>query len=383
MERKKLLVHDMSESEWEKVKDLYKDYDVISANGTIKPCIGCFTCWTKTPGRCVIKDGYDQMGAKINACEELVINSRFTYGGFSAFIKNIFDRSLGYVLPYFEVYDSEMHHKRRYQEVKNVTFIFRGHNLSIEDREKARRYVTAVCRNLQGKVKEVIFEDDGKEDEPLNDNDISPVKDKVMLLNCSLRGNTANSKILLDKLAESLTVPFEQYDIVDNKEKITQKFLEAETVVLAMPLYVDGLSSTVIRFFNKLETLGKQSHKNIYVLANMGLYESKQLINLLDMVRCWCHKMNYSFNGAISIGAGELVGVLLPQMFFGPVKSVIDGLKNFAMVISQSKRIKDLYIEPFMFPRDLYIWIANRSWDNKAYKLKMKPKDLCRRRTVE
>ena len=150
-----------------------------------------------------------------------------------------------------------------------------------------------------------------------------------------------------------------------------------------MPLYVDGLSSTVIRFFNRLEKQGKQDHKNIYVLANMGLYESKQLINLLDMVRCWCRKMNYSFNGSISIGAGELVGVLLPQMSFGPVKSVTDGIKNFAEVISLNKRIKDLYIEPFMFPRDLYIWIANRSWDNKAYKLKMKPKDLYRQRTVE
>ena len=40
--------------------------DVI--NKDIKPCRGCFGCWTKTPGKCVISDDMDQLREKyINA----------------------------------------------------------------------------------------------------------------------------------------------------------------------------------------------------------------------------------------------------------------------------------------------------------------------------
>ena len=33
------------------------DVEVVQLRGkTIRNCIGCFTCWTKTPGQCVHKD---------------------------------------------------------------------------------------------------------------------------------------------------------------------------------------------------------------------------------------------------------------------------------------------------------------------------------------
>ena len=54
----KLLIHNMNDEEWSKVCENYKEWEVISDNGTIKPCIGCFGCWLKEPGECVIKDGY-------------------------------------------------------------------------------------------------------------------------------------------------------------------------------------------------------------------------------------------------------------------------------------------------------------------------------------
>ncbi len=102
-----LLIHDLSPAAWAGIRSDYTGWAVVKNNREIRPCCGCFSCWNKTPGRCVIRDGYDQMGRLIHSADEVTVISRYTYGGFSGFIKNVFDRSLGYVLPQFEVVDGE------------------------------------------------------------------------------------------------------------------------------------------------------------------------------------------------------------------------------------------------------------------------------------
>ena len=95
-----LIIHDLNEREWTAISEKYKGWEIISDNGTIKPCVGCFGCWLKDPGQCVMKDGYNRMGALIHKADEVVVVSRYTYGGFSSFVKNVFDRSIGWVLPF-------------------------------------------------------------------------------------------------------------------------------------------------------------------------------------------------------------------------------------------------------------------------------------------
>jgi multimeric flavodoxin WrbA len=75
---------------------------VISDNGRIHPCVCCFGCWVKTPGRCVINDGYQDIGALISKCDRLVVINRCFYGSYSPLVHNVLDRSLSYMLPYFE-----------------------------------------------------------------------------------------------------------------------------------------------------------------------------------------------------------------------------------------------------------------------------------------
>ena len=99
--------------QWNKISEKYKGWEVISDNGTIKPCIECFGCWLKSPGQCIIKDGYEKMGANIHKADEITVISRYTYGGFSPFVKIVFDRSNGWVLPFFDIYQGQMHHKMR------------------------------------------------------------------------------------------------------------------------------------------------------------------------------------------------------------------------------------------------------------------------------
>ena len=94
------MIHDLQPEEWNAVSPSYAGWHVIHDRGTIRPCVGCFSCWNRTPGKCVIRDGYDDIGALIHRADEIVVNSRYTFGGFSGFVKNVLDRCIGYALLY-------------------------------------------------------------------------------------------------------------------------------------------------------------------------------------------------------------------------------------------------------------------------------------------
>jgi multimeric flavodoxin WrbA len=82
----------------------------------IKPCLGCFGCWVKTPGMCLItNDTANQTASKVINTQGVVLLSEITYGGYSADIKAFLDRSVQNILPYFEIYKGEMHHEPRYE----------------------------------------------------------------------------------------------------------------------------------------------------------------------------------------------------------------------------------------------------------------------------
>jgi Multimeric flavodoxin WrbA len=130
---------------------------VITDNGSIRNCIGCFGCWIKTPGQCVIRDGYENMGKLFSQCDELLIISKCFYGGFSPFVKNVLDRAISYISPHFVIRSGEMHHKRRYGNVINMTVYFYGGDITEAEMKTAKSLVTANALNYDGRVNRVLF----------------------------------------------------------------------------------------------------------------------------------------------------------------------------------------------------------------------------------
>lgn len=154
----KLLVHDLLEEySSELLVDIKVDVKVIYDNNTIKNCIGCFACWIKTPGECVIADDYSSMGEYLSKCEELIIISKCFYGGYSPFIKNIMDRSISYVHPYFEARNNELHHRRRYDNHIDLSVYFYGENITEKEKTTAEKLVKANAINLMCNIKNVAF----------------------------------------------------------------------------------------------------------------------------------------------------------------------------------------------------------------------------------
>ncbi len=381
-----LLIHDLDEKEWEQIAQDYRGWEVIAPSKEIKPCVGCFGCWLKTPGECVIKDGYNRMGALIHQADELVVMSKYTYGGFSSFVKNVFDRSIGWVLPYFTIVDNEMHHRKRYPEDKKITVIFRGKGLTKEDQADAKRYIEAVCRNFYGVIKDIRFE----ETEEIADVNSAPVhnnaasSDRIILLNASLRGENSNTGKFLEKLEGSIGEDVEIINLsayINRPDELVKALLPVKKIVLGMPMYVDGIPSALLKIMEMMEKIDPAEDKKIYAVVNMGFYESRQIKNVLKQVRKWSEKCGFSYCGGLAIGAGEMMGSLIKSIngANGPVKNVVEAFESLAGVIKSSSAIDDIYADAYKFPRSAYMFMAGMGWPKAAKLNGLKKKDLLKR----
>ncbi|MCL2253349.1 MAG: flavodoxin family protein [Lachnospiraceae bacterium] len=140
-----LIVHDIDI----KGLDLDKDkYAIFQASREVKPCVGCFGCWLKTPGKCVIKDSDSDFAATIPHMQEVIVISQLTFGGLSPNIKAVFDRSIGFILPFFCSIDGEMHHQQRYAKRPSLRYLLYAKNISDEEKATAQKLVKANALNL-------------------------------------------------------------------------------------------------------------------------------------------------------------------------------------------------------------------------------------------
>ena len=90
----------------------------------IRPCVGCFSCWSKTPGQCVIKDDMQELYGKIEAADIVIESFPLYFFGMPSQLKCMTDRCLPFMLPYMgnlvedknasfhELRDDSMHEKR-------------------------------------------------------------------------------------------------------------------------------------------------------------------------------------------------------------------------------------------------------------------------------
>lgn len=80
----------------------------------IKPCLGCYGCWFKTPGKCVQNDGMAEILAKIAKADLIIWSTPIYCYSFPANLKSVIDRMLPFSSP-TQYTDSEgrTHHPGR------------------------------------------------------------------------------------------------------------------------------------------------------------------------------------------------------------------------------------------------------------------------------
>ena len=80
----------------------------------IRPCRGCFFCWSKTPGKCCIHDDMQGVIEKILWADVVIWSFPLYYFGLPGPLKNLIDRQLPMALPFMSAEAENGGHPSRY-----------------------------------------------------------------------------------------------------------------------------------------------------------------------------------------------------------------------------------------------------------------------------
>jgi multimeric flavodoxin WrbA len=129
----KVLVHDVDEKTFSLPQIIENEFVAFNAKDNFAHCVGCYKCWLKTPGTCVINDELKNIGALMGNSEETIIISQNVYGGYSEKVKIVLDRSISGSMPFFTYRSGKLRHTKRYKIIKKcLTVIFYGNYLETE-----------------------------------------------------------------------------------------------------------------------------------------------------------------------------------------------------------------------------------------------------------
>lgn len=115
-------------------------YELDLTKNQIKDCTGCWSCWLKTPGRCINKD-LDEFYTKYLEADKVVIFSKITKGFVSGNLKSLFDRMIPLFLPYVEVSTGESRHIPRYERYPEIEFYYDGNFVTKDGRQIFEDYI--------------------------------------------------------------------------------------------------------------------------------------------------------------------------------------------------------------------------------------------------
>lgn len=116
----------------------------------IKPCRGEFHCWVRTPGECYRQDDMQMLLPKIAEADIVVLATPVYVDGVTGPMKNLMDRLLPLLHPYFELRDGHSRHQLRDKSnpgrlvlVSNCGF------WEMDNFDPLLTQMAAVCKNLK------------------------------------------------------------------------------------------------------------------------------------------------------------------------------------------------------------------------------------------
>jgi len=124
----------------------------------IKPCVGCFGCWLKTPGLCVHNDDSSIASDAAANSEFLIHASPLVMGFTSSLLRWAAEKTIVNLLPYFSVIKGEVRHKWRYRSKAPTIGVLVGRegDTSEDDLEIIRDIYQQIALEIQTRLRFVL-----------------------------------------------------------------------------------------------------------------------------------------------------------------------------------------------------------------------------------
>jgi multimeric flavodoxin WrbA len=117
---------------------------IAGRDAVVAACRGCFGCWTRTPGECVVRDDAAGLLERYIAADLVAYVTPVTFGGYSAALKTLVDRIIPLLDPRFTRVRGEFHHRLRYQRYPQLVGFG---TLPAADQGAERTFATLLARN--------------------------------------------------------------------------------------------------------------------------------------------------------------------------------------------------------------------------------------------
>ena len=147
------------------------------------------------------------------------------------------------------------------------------------------------------------------------------------------------------------------------------RYLEdAHAIVLAADVYLDSVSSKVLKFLEKVEQAvigGESIGGKFYAILYTELYEGEQTRVAMGVLKNFCEHANITWGRGLGIGGNKVESILNRRCLLGSFhKNLTDFRLNFlhehALFIREKIQGTDVYINPDGVSRKGYIRKMNQ-----------------------
>jgi multimeric flavodoxin WrbA len=314
---------------------------VVLMDKNIHTCTGCFGCWVKTPGMCVIADDSQAINREVIQSDFVLWASPLLMGFPSAHLKTKMDRTIPLVHPYFEVVNDEAHHLARYEKypvfglllqpgevddaetVEIVSQVFARTALNIKSwlafAETTDLEVKEVTEKIERACRlKVVSQHPPKPALPTAQ--VKPVK-RLLVINGSPRGVKANSSNMLQKLMDGfLSVDGASAEMLHlakaaDRKKLEEVYSHLDAVILGFPLYTDAMPGLVKQTIESLaQFTDRTENPAMAFLVQSGFPEAAHSRYIERYLQTLAARLHSPYLGSLVRGGCEGVHLMPESM---------------------------------------------------------------------
>jgi multimeric flavodoxin WrbA len=315
----------------------------------LAPCLGDFECWTKTPGLCRTQDDAQSIARAFQQADLAILVTPLLFGGYSPALKTALDRLLGVIHPFFRQGIRVTRHAPRYDRYPALFFVGLEEEASPPERELFTAFAGGNAINLMAPCFHTLTLAPGREDwqdvlehrftaalsgqdgetfphHPpadalaracLADTTLppGPVLRAALLVGSARPRGESTSESLARGLAEKLEqqgVATGLVHVIDfikpgrRREAALATLGEADLLVVAAPLYVDGLPGLALKALQQIATRPGRLRR-VAGLLNSGYPEAGHNRSAMAQLRRFAHHAGLGWAGGLAMGAGEVL----------------------------------------------------------------------------